>query len=174
VEHASSGNISVYVISPTPTPKPSPTPECIKYGPDILRGAQSHGIDPLLLAAIAAQETGGPASDSGNNIDAKPPNQGHGIFQIDAGSWPDQVKLGVADNPAQAAGLAASIIASALNAHNQDVTAALHDYNAGWDQNTPTTNTTWPDGTVLNYQQSVLRHLARLKKHHADLSCGTP
>ena len=54
----------------------------IRYGAEISAAAAAHGLDPKLLAAVAAQETGGPGSDSGANIvgDA---GHGHGLFQID-------------------------------------------------------------------------------------------
>ncbi|MBV8155348.1 MAG: hypothetical protein JOY98_13055, partial [Candidatus Eremiobacteraeota bacterium] len=32
----------------------------VAYAPEIATAAQRHGVDPCLLAAVAAQETGGP------------------------------------------------------------------------------------------------------------------
>ena len=40
----------------------------IRYGSEIAGAARAHGLDPALLAAVAAQETGGPGSNSGANV----------------------------------------------------------------------------------------------------------
>jgi hypothetical protein len=54
----------------------------VRYGVEIAQAARRHGIEPFLLAAVAAQETGGPGVDSGANI-VGDGGHGHGIFQID-------------------------------------------------------------------------------------------
>jgi len=58
----------------------------IRYGAQIAAAAARHDVDPRLLAAIAAQETGGPGSNSGNNV-VGDGGHGRGVFQIDDRSW---------------------------------------------------------------------------------------
>ena len=40
----------------------------VAFAPEIASAARRHGLDPELLAAVAAQETGGPGSNAGRNI----------------------------------------------------------------------------------------------------------
>jgi len=54
----------------------------VAYGPAITAAANRHHLQPRLLAAVAAQETGGPGSNSGRNI-VGDQGHGHGLFQID-------------------------------------------------------------------------------------------
>jgi len=131
----------------------------IRYGPEIDRAARRHGISPTLLAAVAAQETGGPGSDSGRNV-VGDGGHGHGVFQIDDRSWAF-ASTAAAMDPAQNADAAAAILASDLSATRGDVRGALSMYNSG----SPTgrgTPTTWGDGTTLDYADSVLRHAVHL------------
>jgi hypothetical protein len=131
----------------------------IKYSSEITAAAKAHGIDPKLLAAVAAQETGGPGSNSGNNI-VGDGGHGHGVFQIDDRTWAFAATPAAMD-PAANAGAAASILAGDLSRCGGDVKAALSVYNSG----SPTaagTQTTWPDGQTLGYADSVLRHYAQL------------
>jgi hypothetical protein len=127
----------------------------IRYGPQIVAAAASHGLDPKLLAAVAAQETGGPGSDSGRNI-VGDGGHGHGLFQIDDRSWGFAATPAAMD-PAKNADMAASILQDDLQRYGGNVNAALSAYNSG----SPTatgTRTTWPDGSTLGYADSVLRH----------------
>jgi hypothetical protein len=131
----------------------------IKYGSEITAAASAHGIDPKLLAAVAAQESGGPGSNSGNNI-VGDGGHGHGVFQIDDRTWAF-ASTPAAMDPAANAGQAASILADDLSRYGGNVKAALSAYNSG----SPTaagTRTTWPDGQTLGYADSVMRHYAQL------------
>ncbi len=131
----------------------------IRYGAEIATAAAAHGLDPQLLAAVAAQETGGPGSNSGNNI-VGDGGHGRGLFQIDDRSWAF-ASTPAAMDPAANADQAASILAGDLSRYGGNVKAALSAYNSG----SPTatgTQTVWPDGANLGYADSVLRHYADL------------
>jgi len=131
----------------------------IRYGPQILAAASAHSLDPKLLAAVAAQETGGPGSNSGNNI-VGDGGHGRGLFQIDDRSW-DFARTPGAMDPAKNADQAASILQDNLGRYGGNVKAALSAYNTGSPTATGTT-TTWGDGQTLGYADSVLRHYADL------------
>ena len=131
----------------------------IRYGAEIEAAARAHGIDATLLAAVAAQETGGPGSSSGNNI-VGDGGHGHGVFQIDDRTWAF-AKTPAAMDPAKNADMAASILSDNLGRYGGDVHAALSAYNAGSPAATGTT-TTWGDGQTLGYADSVLRHYGEL------------
>jgi hypothetical protein len=131
----------------------------VAFAPQIAAAATRHNLDPRLLAAVAAQETGGPASNSGRNV-VGDGGHGHGVFQIDD-RWHAFARTPAAMDPAQNADYAAGILASNLDRYGGDVHAALSAYNAG----SPTaagTQTTWGDGTQLGYADSVLRHYAQI------------
>jgi hypothetical protein len=131
----------------------------VAFAPQIAAAATRHNLDPRLLAAVAAQETGGPASNSGRNV-VGDGGHGHGVFQIDD-RWHAFARTPAAMDPAQNADYAAGILSSNLNRYGGDVHAALSAYNAG----SPTaagTQTTWGDGTQLGYADSVLRHYTQL------------
>lgn len=130
-------------------------PTNVSFGPQIEAAAAAHHLDPKLLAAVAAQETGGPGANSGRNI-VGDGGHGHGIFQIDDRSW-SFARTAAAMNPAKNAEMAASILADNLHRYGGDLRAALSAYNSG----SPTasgTKTTWADGRVLGYADSVMRH----------------
>ena len=127
----------------------------IRYAPQIETAAAAHGLDPKLLAAVAAQETGGPGANSGRNI-VGDGGHGHGVFQIDDRSW-DFAKTPAAMDPAQNADKAASILSDNLQRYGGNVHEALSAYNAGSPAATGTT-TTWGDGSTLGYADSVMRH----------------
>ena len=82
----------------------------VAFAPQIAAAARQHGVDPVLLAAVAAQETGGPGADSGRNIIGDG-GHGHGIFQID-----DRYHA-FAATPAAAVSISSWAIASAPPAH---------------------------------------------------------
>ena len=131
----------------------------ISFGREIAAAAARHGVDGRLLAAVAAQETGGPESDSGRNI-VGDGGHGHGVFQIDD-RWHDFAATPAAADPAANADYAAGLLSGLLRQFGGDVRSALSAYNAG-SPNATGTVTTWPDGSRLSYADSVLRHLARL------------
>ncbi|MBV9646038.1 MAG: hypothetical protein JO043_01070, partial [Candidatus Eremiobacteraeota bacterium] len=54
----------------------------VRFGAQIEAAARAHKLDPRFLAAVAAQETGGPGANSGNNV-VGDGGHGHGLFQID-------------------------------------------------------------------------------------------
>jgi hypothetical protein len=130
----------------------------IRFGSQIEAAARSHGLDPKLLAAVAAQETGGPGSNSGANI-VGDHGHGRGVFQIDD-RWHGFATTPAAMDPAKNADYAAGML-SGLIAQYGGVKQALSAYNAGSPTATGTV-TTWGDGARLGYADSVLRHYADL------------
>jgi hypothetical protein len=131
----------------------------IRFGSAITTAARAHGLDPKLLAAVAAQETGGPGSNSGRNV-VGDGGHGHGVFQIDDRTWSFGASAQAMD-PAANANAAASILADDLARSGGNVRAALSTYNSGSPAGTGT-KTTWADGATLGYADSVLRHYAAL------------
>ena len=131
----------------------------VAFAPQIAAAAARHHLDPRLLAAVAAQETGGPGSDSGRNV-VGDGGHGRGVFQIDD-RWHAFARGPGAMDPAQNADYAAGLLASHLDRYGGDVRAALSTYNAGTPSATGT-RTTWADGRTLGYADSVLRHYERL------------
>src|SRR5579875_3700364 len=136
----------------------------VAFAPQIASAAAKYGVDARLLAAVAAQETGGPGSNAGRNVvgDA---GHGHGIFQIDD-RFHSFARTGLAMQPQANADYAAGMIASLLHRYGGDVHKALSAYNAGSPQATGTV-TTWQDGRRLGYADSVLRH-------YTDLGASEP
>lgn len=133
--------------------------EGVTYAGDIVQAAARHGVDPTLLAAVAAQETGGPGSNGGRNVTGDG-GHGHGLFQIDD-RWHAFASTPAASDPAANADYAAGMLSGLLKRFGGNVRAALSAYNAG----SPTaagTQTTWGDGQRLGYADSVLRHYAQL------------
>ena len=138
----------------------------VAYGSAIAAAAARHGLDPALLAAVAAQETGGPGCDSGRNV-VGDGGHGHGLFQIDD-RWHAFARSPSAMDPAANADYAAGMLAGNLRRYGGDVRAALSAYNAG----SPTaagTTTDWGDGRPVGYADSVLRHAERIRRR-----AGTP
>ena len=131
----------------------------VNYAPQIQAAARAYNLDPRLLEAVAAQETGGPDCDSGHNI-VGDGGHGHGVFQIDD-RWHDFAKTKDAMDPGKNAMYAAHMISDDLQRYGGDVHKALSAYNAGSPNATGTT-TTWGDGKTLGYADSVLRHFQRL------------
>jgi hypothetical protein len=143
----------------------------ITYGAQIAAAAQSHGLDPRLLAAVAAQETGGPGATSGSNI-VGDGGHGHGLFQIDD-RYHAFASTPQAMDPARNADYAAGMLSGLLSQYHGDVKAALSAYNSG----SPTasgTMTTWGDGSRLGYADSVLRHEAILGGPSGELAAENP
>ncbi len=136
----------------------------VAYGSQITAAATRHHLDPRLLAAVAAQETGGPGSNSGRNI-VGDGGHGHGLFQIDD-RWHAFARTPAAMDPAQNADYAAGLIGSNLQKYGS-VRAALSAYNSGSPSATGST-TDWGDGRPVGYADSVLRHYAQLGGTTAD------
>lgn len=131
----------------------------VNYAPQIVGAAERYGLDPRLLAAVAAQETGGPGQNGGHNV-VGDGGHGHGVFQIDDRSHAFATTA-AAMNPAANADYAASMLSGLLHRFGGNVRAALRAYNSG----SPTasgTRTTWADGRTLDYADSVLRHYGEL------------
>ena len=141
----------------------------IRYGQQIMAAAAANGLDPQFLAAVAAQETGGPESDSGSNI-VGDGGHGHGLFQLDD-RWHAIARTPAAMDPATNAQYAASMLSGLLHRYGGNMHAALSAYNAG-SPNATGTVTTWGDGARLGYADSVMRHLDRLQTRDQLLNDG--
>jgi hypothetical protein len=131
----------------------------VDYAPEIVSAARRYNLDPDLLAAVAAQETGGPDTNSGRNV-VGDGGHGHGLFQIDD-RWHTFASTPAAMDTAQNADYAAGMLSGLLKQYGGNVHEALSAYNAG----SPTaegTKTRWGDGSDLGYADSVLRHYQRL------------
>ncbi len=136
----------------------------VAFAPEISSAARRHGLDPELLAAVAAQETGGPGANAGHNI-VGDGGHGRGLFQIDD-RWHAFASTPAAMDPARNADYAAGMLSGLLQRYGGNVREALSAYNAG----SPTaagTKTRWSDGSDLSYADSVLRH-------YQSLSGGPP
>jgi hypothetical protein len=131
----------------------------VAFAPQIAAAAQRNGLDPTLLASVAAQETGGPGSNSGANI-VGDGGHGHGVFQIDD-RYHAFASTPAAMDPAQNADYAAGMLHGLLQTYGGDVHAALSAYNAGSPAATGTT-TNWGGGVTLGYADSVMAHYAQL------------
>jgi Transglycosylase SLT domain len=133
--------------------------EGVAFAPEIASAARRYGLDPDLLAAVAAQETGGPDTNAGRNV-VGDGGHGHGIFQIDD-RWHSFASTPGAMDPAKNADYAAGMLSGLLKRYGGNVHEALSAYNAG----SPTaagTRTRWSDGSDLAYADSVMRHYQRL------------
>lgn len=126
----------------------------VAFGPQIAAAAARHHLDPRLLAAVAAQETGGPGARSGANI-VGDGGHGRGVFQIDDRYHAFARSPQVMD-PAKNADYAAGMLEDGIRRYG-DVHKALSAYNAG-DPDARGTVTTWGDGAKLGYADSVMRH----------------
>jgi hypothetical protein len=129
----------------------------VAFAPQILAAARNHGLDPALLAAVAAQETGGPGASSGANV-VGDGGHGHGVFQIDD-RYHAFAETPAAMDPARNADYAAGMLSGLLQKFGGNVRAALSAYNAGSPGATGTV-TDWGGGRRLGYADSVLRHEA--------------
>jgi Transglycosylase SLT domain len=133
--------------------------EGVAFAPQIASAARRFGLNPNLLAAVAAQETGGPDSNAGRNV-VGDGGHGRGVFQIDD-RWHAFASTPAAMDPKQNAGYAAGMLAGLLKRYGGNVREALSAYNSG----SPTaagTRTRWSDGSDLSYADSVMRHYQRL------------
>jgi hypothetical protein len=141
----------------------------VAYAPQIAAAAARHGLDPELLAAVAAQETGGPGANAGRNV-VGDGGHGRGLFQIDD-RWHSFAKTAAAMDPGRNANYAAGMLSGLLQRYGGNVKAALSAYNAGSPDATGTT-TTWGDGKRLGYADSVLRHYSQLEKAPVSFNIG--
>jgi len=131
----------------------------VSYAPQIEAAARRHNLDPRLLAAVAAQETGGPGTNSGRNVIGDG-GHGRGLFQIDD-RFHVFARTAAAMDPAANADYAAGMISDNLKRYGGNMRAALSAYNAG-DPNATGTKTEWGDGKVLGYADSVMRHYEQI------------
>jgi hypothetical protein len=131
----------------------------VAFAAQIAAAATRHHLEPRLLAAVAAQEPGGPGADSGRNI-VGDGGHGHGVFQIDD-RWHAFARSPAAMDPASNADYAAGMLESNLHRYGGDVRAALSAYNSGSPSATGT-RTDWGDGKPVGYADSVFRHYERL------------
>ena len=132
----------------------------VAYAPEIAGAARRYGVDPELLAAVAAQETGGPDTNAGRNV-VGDGGHGRGLFQIDD-RWHAFAGSPEAMDPAKNADYAAGMLSGLLKQYGGNVHEALSAYNSG----SPTaagTRTRWSDGSDLAYADSVMRHYQRLE-----------
>ena len=130
----------------------------VAFAPQIADAARRHGLDPRLLAAVAAQETGGPGANAGRNV-VGDGGHGHGVFQIDD-RWHAFAGTAAAMDPAANADYAAGMLSGLLQRYG-DVRQALSAYNSG-NPHGAGTATRWADGSTLGYADSVLRHYTQL------------
>ncbi|MGH7736929.1 MAG: transglycosylase SLT domain-containing protein [Candidatus Tyrphobacter sp.] len=145
----------------------------VAYASQIAVAARDHGLDPNLLAAVAAQETGGPGASAGRNV-VGDGGHGRGLFQIDD-RYHAFARGAQAMDPAANAQYAAGML-SGLIARYGSVHRALSAYNAG-DPDARGTVTQWGDGSRLGYADSVLRHEALIAGgpvHDAPAPGATP
>ncbi|HEY1680188.1 MAG TPA: transglycosylase SLT domain-containing protein [Candidatus Tumulicola sp.] len=145
--------------------------EGVRYATQIAGAARKHGLNPELLAAVAAQETGGPGSNAGRNI-VGDGGHGRGVFQIDD-RWHDFAKTPEAMDPQDNADYAAGMISGLLKRYGGNVHEALSAYNAG-DPDATGTRTQWGDGQNLGYADSVIEHYRRLTGTSGAAPPGTP
>jgi Transglycosylase SLT domain len=131
----------------------------VAFAPAIARAAARHNVDPTLLAAVAAQETGGPGSNAGRNI-VGDGGHGRGLFQIDD-RWHDFAKAPAAMDPGANADYAAGMLHGLIAQFGGNVHKALSAYNSGSPNATGTT-TTWGDGQTLGYADSVMKHYQQI------------
>ncbi len=126
----------------------------VAYADAIATTARDHGLDPALLAAVAAQETGGPGSNAGRNV-VGDGGHGRGLFQIDDRYHPF-ARTSAAMDPSRNAEYAAGMLSGLIRRYG-GVRRALSAYDAG-DPNATGTGTRWSDGATLGYADSILRH----------------
>jgi len=144
---------------------------CVHFGGEIEATAHKYRLDPTLLAAIAAQESGSPGEDSGNNIIGDH-GYGYGLFQIDARPRSAHMDFTSSPNamvPAYNADYAGLILRNFLRKYG-DINDAVKAYNAGIPM-CGDNKTSWPSiGQKLCYLDSVLKHQQDIVTHQQDPS----
>lgn len=136
------------------------------FAPEIAGAARRYGLDPNLLAAVAAQETGGPDSNSGHNV-VGDGGHGRGLFQIDD-RWHPFASTPAAMDPGKNADYAANMLAGLLKRYQGNLHEALSAYNSG-SPDAVGSRTRWADGSDLGYADSVMRHYDRLSARAQSL-----
>ena len=170
----------------------APPPPCTAYSAAAYSAATSKGLDPNLLAAFAAQETGNPSIDDGSDIYqiGGPMLNGSGVCIDLCGEGPWQVDtlwhptytggLNVNQNANFAAGLISgmySYVSGQLGpgATQQQIIEGLGDYyNGGYGgfQNPANTSSQlWPDGSQ-SYGVGLWRHYQRIQDFKAACQSG--
>ena len=134
----------------------------VRFATQIEQAAQRHRLDPTLLAAVAAQETGGPGSNSGANI-VGDGGHGHGTCSrsTTAAISPSQRPRRQMDCACRTPTMLPACCPACSRSNGGSVHDALSAYNAG-SAHAAGTATTWGDGARLGYADSVLRHYAML------------
>ncbi len=108
---------------------------CLCYALEIQSAASLHHVDPFDLAGLASHESGfdqpcGSMDPLHNGTGIGFDGHGHGLFQIDDRWHPDALTPSI-DDPNVNANDGAQVFSDFLNSESGDVSAALHDYNAG-------------------------------------------
>ncbi|MBV8579508.1 MAG: transglycosylase SLT domain-containing protein [Candidatus Eremiobacteraeota bacterium] len=153
--------------------QPNPLPG-IPHGAEIAAAAARYHLDPVLLAAVAQQE-----SDFGRALDRNgrgDHGHGYGIFQLDDQNRPGQTPRAQAEldraasDPAYAADVAARMLSDNLRIRHGNMHEALSMYNAG-SPHAVGTRTRFPDGEILGYADAVERRVgslrAQINRRHA-------
>ncbi|GAC1433038.1 MAG: hypothetical protein NVSMB5_26860 [Candidatus Velthaea sp.] len=129
----------------------------IRYGRELADAAEAYHLDPTLVAAVAAQESGGPGATSGR-ADAGTTNPyGKGLMQLNPEYHPF-ARTSAAYDPARSAREGAKVLRENLDRTHGDVREALRQYNCG--PSLPSCQgevSRWSDGP-MRYAESVLRH----------------
>jgi len=131
----------------------------VAFAPAIAQAAQRHNLDPTLLAAVAAQETGGPGANAGRNV-VGDGGHGHGVFQIDD-RYHAFAQSASAMDPAANADYAAGMLHGLLQQFGGNVHKALSAYNSGSPDATGS-KTDWGGGQTLGYADSVMKHYQQI------------
>jgi Transglycosylase SLT domain len=142
----------------------------VAYAPAIAQAAARHDVDPTLLAAVAAQETGGPGANAGHN-EVGDGGHGHGLFQIDD-RYHSFAGSASAMDPAKNADYAAGMLHGLIQQYGGDVHKALSAYNSG-SPNATGTKTDWGSQT-LGYADSVMQHYSQIAGTGTRQSPGAP
>jgi YD repeat-containing protein len=143
----------------------NPLPRNLKYRDEIYAAAKKAGIDPFLMAALAAQESGHPDMNNGSAT-ASSADGGRGLFQIQSTEPVHAAFFKKHDwkDPLENATYAAQLIKDALSQAKGDLAGALRYNNTGAVSGRKSSNTDWGDGATLDYPASVMRHYNMLIK----------
>jgi hypothetical protein len=143
----------------------------IPYGAEIAAAAERHHLDPVLLAAVAQQESqfGRLLTKDGRGDYG----HGYGIFQLDDQRRPGLTPRPQADldravrDPAYAADRAAQMLSDNLAARHGNMHEALSMYNAGSPHATGTKTYFPEDGVTRGYADAVEHRAGILREHIA-------